>query len=210
MTSRWVARLPRVALAVPVRLAVVGLVLALAVAGCGSAGPAASPWPSVGPAEESPFALCPSAVRATAPAAGAPDSLPDLTLPCFTGGAPVPIARLGRPALINLWASFCEPCREEMPALQAFADELGDRVIVLGVDTSDRWSAAAAAGEGFGARYPSVFDPHGTLAAALGRNYLPVTLVVGADGAVLATDVGGALTLDRLRELARVHFGIDG
>jgi thiol-disulfide isomerase/thioredoxin len=133
-------------------------------------------------------------------------ALPAVTLECFTGGQPLALDRLGQPAVINLWASWCLPCRKELPALQAFADEMGDRVLVLGVVTDDRWEAAAAAGEDFGARYPQVFDPGKSLQTGLGRGVLPITIFVSADGSVRHTDTSGALTLERLRELASQHL----
>jgi len=184
--------------------AVALLAALLALAGCG-----ASPVPlsSPEPPPESPFAACPTPIsESLAPAEG---PLAGMTLPCFTGGEPVALDRLGRPAVINLWASSCDPCRREMPELQAFADEMGDRVLVLGVATGDQWNAAAWAGLEFGVRYPSLFDPDRALAAALGRNTLPVTLIVAADGSIAATDVSGALTVEELRRLVSENIGLD-
>lgn len=136
--------------------------------------------------------------------------MPRLTLPCFTGGEPVALHALGKPAVINLWASYCEPCRTELPQLQAFADEAGDRIQVLGVVTYDTWNRAAYAGEDFGVRFPNVFDPDRQLLNALGRNALPVTLFVSADGSLEAIDMSGALTVEKLRALARDHLGVGG
>ncbi len=176
--------------------------LAAVLAGCdGASEPTAEPSPP------SPFAPCP-ATASTDAGRPANDPLPDLTLPCFTGAEPVAVARLGKPAVINLWASWCEPCRKELPALQAFADEAGDHVQVLGVDSFDNWSRAAHAGADFGVQYPSVFDPDQQLQKALGRNVLPVTLFVAEDGSIRAIDSTGALNLDKLRTLARDHLGI--
>ena len=187
----------------PVPLVASVALLATLFGGC--SGPAE---PSAEPSPTSPFAACP----ATVDTVGTPpqgDPLPPLTLPCFTGGAPVALARLGKPAVINLWASYCEPCRKELPALQAFADEVGDRVQVLGVVTYDTWTRAAYAGKDFGARYPSVFDPDRQLLRALGRTALPVTLFVAADGSIRAVDMSGALTLDKVRALARDQLGVN-
>ncbi len=189
--------------------ALVGVLVSAVAAGCGDAGP--TPLPAESP-PASPFEACPPAqsppAQSQTESSQTDNQVPDLTLPCFTGAEPVALARLGKPAIINLWASTCEPCREEMPALQAFADERGDDVLVLGVNTGDSWNAAAWVGIEFGVRYPSVFDPDRTLAAALGRMTLPVSLFVDADGAVRGTDVSGSLTLEELRALARDHLGI--
>ncbi|MBX6724275.1 MAG: TlpA family protein disulfide reductase [Dactylosporangium sp.] len=185
--------------------AVVGALAGLLVlAGCGSA---AAPSPTPEPSPTSPFAPCPSPISASLEPATGP--LAGITLPCFTGGEPVQLDRLGRPAVINLWASWCPPCRDELPELQAFADEMGDHVLVLGVVTDDRWSAAAWAGIYFGARYPNLFDPDKTLLNALGRSALPVTLIVGADGSIAATDVSGSLTVPELRALVSENLGLD-
>jgi thiol-disulfide isomerase/thioredoxin len=178
----------------------------LAVAGCGSEG-GQSPVFTPEPSPTSPFAPCPPPVSESL--APAPAPLAGITLPCFTGGEPVALDRLGRPAVINLWASWCPPCRDELPELQAFADEMGDRVLVLGVVTDDRWSAAAWAGIEFGAHYPNLFDPDKTLLTALGRGALPVTLIVEADGSIAATDVSGSLTVPELRALVSENLGLD-
>jgi thiol-disulfide isomerase/thioredoxin len=183
--------------------ALVPLVVLLVVAnGCTGA-----PEPTPEPSPASPFQACPE----TADQVGTPpqgDPLPPLTLPCFTGGAPVALSKLGKPAVINLWASWCGPCRTELPQFQAFADETGDRVLVLGVVTEDQWSKAAYAGQDFGVRFPTVFDPDGQLKRALGRNVMPITVFVAADGSMRAIDTSGALTLEKLRGLARDHLGI--
>ena len=68
---------------------------------------------------------------------GRGDGLPELALPCLGAGDPVQLAGLtGRPRLVNIWASWCGPCREEMPWLQQ-AHDTGE-VDVLGVDAEDQ------------------------------------------------------------------------
>ena len=81
------------------------------------------------------------------PSSGEPvgrgDGLPELTLPCLGPGEPVQLAGLtGRPRLVNIWASWCGPCRAEMPWLQQAHDT--GAVDVLGVDAEDQASAAGA------------------------------------------------------------------
>lgn len=182
------------------------LVGLLALAGCGAEG-GQSPVFTPEPSPTSPFAPCPAPVSESL--APAPRPLADLTLPCFTGGEPVSVGGLGRPAVINLWASWCWPCRDELPELQAFADEMGDRVLVLGVVTDDLWSSAAWLAIELGVNYPNLFDPDMTLLHALGRSALPVTLIVEADGSIAATDVSGSLTAAELRALVSENLGLD-
>jgi thiol-disulfide isomerase/thioredoxin len=119
----------------------------------------------------------------------------------------ITLSRLGRPALINFWASSCGPCRKELPELQRLADAHPD-LVVIGVVTADRASAAAAAGAAFGVRFPSVFDPDSRLLSQWGRSALPVTLFVDPSGRVRHEDLSGALTLDRAAELAHQYLGV--
>jgi thiol-disulfide isomerase/thioredoxin len=169
--------------------------------------------------EPAPFALCPdpSGAGPISPAAATPAgptrpagtrTLPSVTLPCFAGGKPVDLAHLGRPAVVNFWASDCPPCRQEMPELERFATAMKSLLVVIGVDTLDRRSAAASAAVDFGASYPSLFDSDGLLLRAWGRNVLPVTLLVDATGVVQHEYVGAALTQSTLDDLVERYLGI--
>lgn len=189
-----------------VGLAVV-LVAASLVGGCASTTPPETSATTDEPAISSPFAACPTTDGAPPAPGGADRALPAVSLPCFTGGEMVTLSRLGRPAVINFWASSCGPCRKELPELQRFADA-HPNVVVIGVVTADRASAAAAAGTAFGVRFPSVFDPDSHLLSQWGRSALPVTLFVDAEGRVRHEDVSGALTLERATELAHQYLGV--
>jgi thiol-disulfide isomerase/thioredoxin len=135
-------------------------------------------------------------------------ALPDVTLPCFSGGASVRLAHLGRPAVINLWSSTCAPCRHELPEIQRFADATRGRVDVVGVITADDRDSAAAAGTDFGVSFPAVFDPDRRLLIALGRDALPVTVFVTATGTIAHVDMTGALTLPAVTDLAQRFLGV--
>lgn len=131
-------------------------------------------------------------------------TLPELTLECLAGGDPVRLSALRGPLVINLWASWCAPCRQELPAFQRLADS--GRVPVLGVVTEDGRDAAAWLADELKVSLPSVYDRDGALKAAAGENLLPLTLFVGADGrASVYRDV--ALTDQTLSQLVQQHFG---
>jgi thiol-disulfide isomerase/thioredoxin len=185
----------------------VAAVIMLAIAGC--SGPAPT---EPAPPPPSPFRSCPTTAADTAGTGGGSvgEAMPNVTLPCFTGAEPVALQALGKPAVVNIWASYCAPCRTELPELQAFADEAGDRVVVLGVVTGDTWDAAAHAGADFGVTFPAVFDPDRSLLSALGRNAIPVTLFVDGAGIVRHIDMSGKLTLPTLRTLAEQYLAIPG
>jgi len=169
------------------------VVVMLMLAGCTS-----GPGP---PAPDAASGNCPAAATGPPRVAVGGTPLPTVTLPCFVGGRSVELARLGRPTVINFWASSCAPCRDELPELQRFADEAQD-VVVVGVVTGDRRDAAESLIRDLGLTFPCVDDPDSTLLRAVGRNVLPVTLFVDSAGVVRYEDVSGALTFAKLRKLA--------
>ena len=150
------------------------------------------------------------------PGTGEPveDGLPELTLPCLGGGPDVELSSLRGPMVINLWQAFCEPCREEMPALEAFHQQYADRVAVVGVDFNDvHPDGALALAEETGATYPSIADPGGELMAedtfAIGRRGLPAFVFVDADGAVVGQHSGGVDSVADVEQLVDTYLGID-
>ncbi len=107
------------------------------------------------------------------------DLLPPLKPPSLTSGPAVDLSALGgSPVLLNLWASWCGPCGEEMPLSQSAHERYGDQVAFLGVNTEDTNSAAASLLVDIGVTYPQVVDVNGDLLAHLGPPGLPVTVVV--------------------------------
>jgi thiol-disulfide isomerase/thioredoxin len=93
----------------------------------------------------------------------------------------------GTPVVVNLWASWCGPCRKEAPALVSAANRYRDRVQFLGVDYQDERGPAAAFARDLHIPYPSVFDPSGEIHDRLGFVGLPDTVFYDASGALVAT-----------------------
>jgi cytochrome c biogenesis protein CcmG, thiol:disulfide interchange protein DsbE len=110
----------------------------------------------------------------------------------------------GRVVVVNFWASWCVPCREEMPALEEVSQgyaEAGKPVTVIGVDASDVRSAAAKFLDEVGVTYPTVYDQQGLrggVAASWTVTGLPQTWFVARDGS-RAGRIAGRLTVDDLR-----------
>jgi len=130
-------------------------------------------------------------VLAACPTTGSGTGLPAVRLTCLAGGAVVNLARLGgSPVLVNLWASWCVPCQQEMPALQRAYAQHGRQVRFLGVDTEDERSSARDFLAAVGVHYPQVVDDRGDLLHRLGGTGLPVTLVLDASGKVVYSHRG--------------------
>lgn len=105
------------------------------------------------------------------------------TARCLGSAQPVDVgaAVAGRATLLNLWASWCAPCREEMPVLDKYQDTAG-AVRVIGVNVRDRPSSAAALVRDLNIRYPSFTDADAEAAALEAPQLLPVSYLVDTDG----------------------------
>lgn len=154
-------------------------------------------------------------VEPCVPGDGAPveGGLPDVTLPCFGGGPDVDLSALRGPMVVNLWASWCGPCREEMPIFQEFYERHGEEVAVLGVNENDTQPAAAMdlVAE-TGVTYPLVADPQAALdgAAPFPRiSGLPFLAFVDEDGRVVHREFVIIESERQLRDLVDEHLGID-
>lgn len=140
-------------------------------------------------------------------------AMPDLTLPCLGGGEDVDLSSLRGPMLINLWASNCGPCQDEMPVLQEFHETYGDQVAVLGIDVTDTYpEAAISLAEDTGATYPQLADPGGTIYSQTTvpvKVGLPQFIVLDADGQVVGQDAGGVDELAEVEALVTEKLGIE-
>ncbi len=110
------------------------------------------------------------------------------------------VGQLGRPVVVNIWASWCAPCRTEMPLLQNAADAYEGRAVVLGVASNDDPNAARQFLDDMGLTYPNVFDTSGDIRVALGLTAYPTTYVFDAEG-VLRSRVNGGISEQRLAGL---------
>ena len=110
-----------------------------------------------------------------------------------------------RPVVVNFWASWCPPCREEMPALAEAARRLSGRVSFVGIDSNDQRDAAVAFAAQVGVSYPLAYDPHGIVASRYGVFGLPTTYFLSAQGRIVGRQAG-AMSQARLDQLLRENF----
>jgi cytochrome c biogenesis protein CcmG, thiol:disulfide interchange protein DsbE len=130
---------------------------------------------------------------------GAAGRLPAVTLPALAGGGPsLELAELDGPAVVNLWATWCEPCRRELPDFQAASDD-HPGVRFVGVDIGEETARAQAFLDELGVTFEQYADVDGELADQLGVASLPVTIVID-DERDIATRHLGPMSRDQLDE----------
>ena len=114
----------------------------------------------------------------------------------LAGGSSAFDARLaslrGNPVVINKWASWCGPCRAELPILQQVATERGREIAFVGVNARDKRPAAERFAAQYPVPYPSYEDPGEKIARSIkAPSNFPVTLFVDKDGKTVFIHQGG-------------------
>ncbi len=134
--------------------------------------------------------------------------LRDATLRGLNGPSRPLSSYRGRPLIINVWASWCAPCRAEMASLERLAwGDLAERLTVIGISTDDYVDRAQAWLRRSNATLNHYIDHQLELEHMLGASQLPLTVLVDAQGRVLAK-VTGAREWDgpEARRLIERHF----
>jgi thiol-disulfide isomerase/thioredoxin len=110
----------------------------------------------------------------------------------------------GRVLVVNVWGSWCPPCRKEAPDLQAASDKLGDKAQFIGLDSRDPGKAAPQAFlRAHKITYPSIYDPDGSQVVKfdnLPPSAIPSTLVIDKQGR-LAVRILGTITTETLVDI---------
>ncbi|HXV33000.1 MAG TPA: TlpA disulfide reductase family protein [Gaiellaceae bacterium] len=130
---------------------------------------------------------------------------PQLVLDSLDGEGEIRLADYrGKAVVLNFWASWCEPCKDEAPLLedvwQRYRD---DGLVVLGVDAQDFRSDAQRFVDRFGLTYPMAFDGHGSSLGKFGNTGFPETWFVGRDGRLVGDHFVGPFTREQLEENVR-------
>lgn len=148
------------------RLAAVVLVGVAALAGCGSG----------------------DSTDQVASASG--ETLPDVDLTALDSGETSSLASIAGPAVVNLWATWCAPCRAEIPAFEAVHQERGTDIRFVGVNVGEDLADAQAFVDDVGATYDQFADLDGDVATALRATAMPVTIVIDAEGSITTRHLG--------------------
>ncbi len=135
------------------------------------------------------------------------DRLPDVALVSLDGTTTTSLADIEGPAVVNLWATWCAPCRREIPDFEEVHLARGDEVRFVGVNIGEDAGDAASFLADVGATYEQWLDPEGYAVTELRTSTMPVTLVLAADGTVSTRHLG-PMDVDDLD--AAIDTALDG
>ncbi|CAB4867899.1 MAG: redoxin domain-containing protein [Actinobacteria bacterium] len=131
-----------------------------------------------------------------------------IDLGCLDGTVGASIDGIKGPAIINVWGSWCGPCKEEMPILRSFYRKAEGKVALIGVDVEE---ASIEDGRSFvennGINWPNLFDSDGRSRAYFGMG-VPVTWFISADGSVAYKHIGVLKSEIELISLTSQHLGV--
>jgi cytochrome c biogenesis protein CcmG/thiol:disulfide interchange protein DsbE len=133
---------------------------------------------------------------ASAVAHGKRPAAPGFDLPRLDGGGNLSLASLrGKVVVLNFWASWCAPCKQEAPHFESTWEQYRSRgVVVVGVDVNDFTGDAKHFAHRYGVTYPLLHDGSGKTLGPYGVSLLPETFVIDRSGHVLADRVPGEVT----------------
>jgi peroxiredoxin len=138
-----------------------------------------------------------------APAVGHP--APDFTLTTVTGETFTLSALRGRPVVLNFWATWCPPCRAELPELQAASGRLAGQVQIVGVDQGESASQVQAFADGLGLNFTMPLDTATTVSRLYGVRSLPTTFFIDRSGVIRQIQIG-PMTEATLAQLLRTVY----
>ena len=135
-------------------------------------------------------------------AAGKLVDAPAFTLDRLDRGGQLALDDLkGKAVVVNFWASWCIPCRDEAPVLQKTYERYRDRgLVVLGVDVNDFKADARRFMKRYGITYPVAYDGKGSTVGKWGVRGFPETFFVDRTGTLVGERIEGAVDIERNRE----------
>ncbi len=140
--------------------------------------------------------------------AGDTPAAPDFDLPTLNGDGDLALSSMrGKAVVLNFWASWCEPCKDEAPELQAAWERYqDDGVVVVGLDAQDFRSDARGFIDRFGLTYPNVHDGQGSTLDRFGVTGFPETWFIDENGRIVE-HISGPVTAATLEENIQEMLG---
>ena len=131
-----------------------------------------------------------------------------VTIDCLDGTSGAQLGALKGPMIINVWGSWCGPCKEEIPILRSFYEKAKGKVALIGVDVEE---SSVEDGQKFvassGITWPNLYDPDGRSREYFGMG-VPVTWFIAADGSVVGKKIGVITDESELISLTNKYLGV--
>lgn len=118
------------------------------------------------------------------------ERLPDVDIAPLRGGDTIQLSDIDGPAVVNLWATWCAPCRAEIPAFESVHQVRGEEVRFVGINIGEDGDRAAEFLDEVGATYDQFLDSEGFVVTELRTSTMPTTLVLDAGGEVTTRHLG--------------------
>jgi len=129
-------------------------------------------------------------------------------LKCLDGKSTVDVGQIKGPALINVWGSWCGPCKEEMPIFVDFYSKYMDKVSLIGISVEEsNVQEARDFIKLYGMSWPNPNDADGSTREILGMG-VPVTLFIDAQGKVAFRKIGVVTTIEELERDTQKYLGV--
>lgn len=122
-------------------------------------------------------------------------------LEAFDGSTVSTDSFAGKPVVINFWATYCVPCITEMPMLEELHQDYGDEVTFIGINVGESVEVATPQVDATGVSYLQLLDPDMEALGDYGAIALPHTVVLDADGTIVAEKNDALKDTDELREM---------
>jgi len=131
-----------------------------------------------------------------------------IELECLDGTPGAQLGALKGPMILNVWGSWCGPCKEEIPIFRSFYEKAKDKVSLVGVDVEE---SSIEDGQEFvessGITWPNLYDPDGRSREYFGLG-VPVTWFIAADGSIAGKKIGAVLDENELITLTNKYLGV--
>ena len=129
-------------------------------------------------------------------------------LECLDGTTGAQLGALKGPMILNVWGSWCGPCKEEIPFFRSFYEKAKDKVSLVGIDVEE---SSIEDGRKFvassGITWPNLYDPDGRSREYFGMG-VPVTWFIAADGTVVGKKIGAVKDENELITLTNKYLGV--
>ena len=137
-----------------------------------------------------------------------PKDPPNEPLDCLDGSTGISIDSIKGPAIINVWGSWCDPCRDEIPFFREFYSQMDPSIQLIGVDVEERTRADGQKFvRDFGISWANLYDAAGSTREYFGLG-VPVTWFIDSNGETVHKHIGPIKSLTELKNLSSKHLGV--